>query len=229
MLPPELVSRGKSVRHEGATMLLLTDSAFEPVTLAELKAHAKLRASITVEDDKLTGLIVAARRVIEALTNKIIVQQVWEQTQDAMGSIYECKRGPVISVEKLEYIPDFDADTRVLYSSAGYTRSRNKIAARSAWPTHRGWQSWITTFKAGYASHDSLTGLTDEQRTAAETAARALIPHNLREAVLQLAGHLYEHREGQPMEIRYEVMAKNFATIPANIFTLVHEFMSWRL
>jgi len=210
-------------------MTLLNDSAFEPVTLAELKAHEKLRASVTVEDEKLTKLIVSARRVIEALTNKIIVQQTWEQVQDAAGGIYECKRGPVISIDKIEYIPDFDSDTKVLYTSTGYTRSRNKIAARSAWPTHRGWQSWITTFKAGYATHGSFAGLPEEQRTAAIAASRALIPENLREAVLQLAGHLYEHREGQPMEIRYEVMAKNFATIPANIFTLVHEFMSWRL
>lgn len=213
----------ETIRHEQVQLNLLADSSFECVTVAQLKEHLKLRTAVTAEDGRLGELITAAREVIEALTNKVLIQQQWEQVHDSVKEVTLFRRTPVISVSKVEYIAAMEADTRIEFASTGYTYSKNRLAARSAWPTHRGFQSFIVTYLVGFGSHDA------NPDDAAKTATRAEVPRGLRDAVMQLAGHFYENREGQPAEIKYEVMAKNFATIPPNILTLCSRYRSWSL
>jgi len=56
---------------------------------------------------------------------------------------------------------------------------RIKLKSGYSWPTHRGFASFIITIKAGYGD------------------AAADIPYSIKQAILQVIGHLYENRESQ--------------------------------
>jgi hypothetical protein len=71
--------------------------------------------------------------------------------------------------------------------------------------------------------------LPDAPVDADYTAARAAVPEDLRRAVIQYAGHLYENREGQGGAARYEVLAKAQGLMPANVVVLLEPFRDWSL
>lgn len=62
-------------------LTLVSGPSVEPITLTEAKNH--LRVDISDDDDLISGLIVAARRVTEAQLRRALVNQTWDYTIDA--------------------------------------------------------------------------------------------------------------------------------------------------
>lgn len=58
----------------------VSNPEIEPVTLAEMKLHLRTFGTDTTEDDKITGLIVAAREWAEDYTGRALVDQTWRLT-----------------------------------------------------------------------------------------------------------------------------------------------------
>jgi len=76
--------------------------AAEPVTLAEAKLHCK--ADAADDDTLITALIVAARQQAEHRTNRALVTQQWEYTQEAFTPLIELPKPSLASVQSVKYL-----------------------------------------------------------------------------------------------------------------------------
>jgi uncharacterized phiE125 gp8 family phage protein len=170
-------------------LVLTSGPAVEPVTLAEAKAH--LRVDGTAEDTLIASLIIASRLHIEAALGIALVTQSWSYFLDAWPPRAELTLPlrPVQSIAAVrlyaadESVDTLDADSYLL-DGAGVP-ARLVRAAALTWPRPGRVANGVeVAFVAGYG------------------AAAADVPAPIRQAVLLLVAHWYEHREpvaiGQP-------------------------------
>ena len=157
----------------------------EPVSLEEAKLH--LRVDSGDDNALITSLIKTARRFIESQTGKALIDQTWELRLDAAGETIPIPKAPLLSVvSKIEVISEAGVTSEVsssLYNSDTPQDSpgRVKLKEGCTWPDHRGFDSFIVTFVAGYG------------------ATATLVPDELRQGILQLVGHYYEGRQGEEL------------------------------
>lgn len=166
-------------------MSLVAAPAVEPVTLAEAKSH--LRVDITDEDSLITNLIVAARRLIESLTDLKLINQTWKLVRDDYPDDDELKIpvGPLSSVVSIK-TTDGDGNEET-FSSSEYIVDADSLLGRivlkdgSDWPSPDAGLQEINavevTFVAGHGTEASD------------------VPEELKLAVKMLVGHWYENRE----------------------------------
>lgn len=178
------------------------DATVEPVTLDEAKNH--MRVTHSDEDSLIDGLIVAARRSVEQFTWRACIDQTWKLTldefppahrgphtvtdhhlighHDRSGRIH-LPRPPLLSVTSITYTKE-DGTTET-FSASKYIVDTAAEPGRIALKDGESWPSddlqaiaaVEVEYKAGYG-----TGADD-------------VPRDLRQAILMLVGHLYEHRE----------------------------------
>src|SRR5262245_53160596 len=87
------------------TLRLITPPAFEPVTLAEAKAHCRI--VINDDDSLVANLISVARERAEHETGRSLMLQAWEQVQDELAGDVRLGMPPVIDVDLFSYVdPD---------------------------------------------------------------------------------------------------------------------------
>jgi uncharacterized phiE125 gp8 family phage protein len=158
--------------------------ATEPITLDEAKLH--LRVDSAADNVLITALIATARLLAERYTGRVLITTVMEMVYDDADESFELPYPPLKELTKIETISDAGVITEV--SSAIYdvnlstnTPGRVKLKNGNTWPTHRGFASFIVTFKAGYGD------------TAAD------VPDLIKQAILQTIAHLYENRSAQDM------------------------------
>jgi uncharacterized phiE125 gp8 family phage protein len=167
-------------------LVLTSGPAVEPVTLAEAKAH--LRVDDTVEDTLVGSLIVTSRLHVEAALGLALVTQGWSYFIDDWppGRELALPLRPIQSVAAVrlyaadESLQTLAADAYLLDGAGAPARlvRRNN----SAWPKpSRSANGIEIAFVAGYGN------------------AAANVPAPIRQAVLLLIAHWYEHRE--PVEI----------------------------
>lgn len=185
---------------------LSTPPASEPVTISDFEAQKKLTLDGS-EYDKVTGFLVAAREACEAFTRRAFIAQTWVASFDAMNGVsgndfwmldgvncqtvlmiprvIELPRPPLVSVDSIEYYSD-GSDTPTTFPSSLYqvsmigNRGRVMLRTGSVWPSGlRPMDSIVITYTCGYG-------------TANE------VPQSIKEAIVELAAHWYENREGQP-------------------------------
>ena len=101
-----------------------TAPAFEPVTLEE--AQAQVRNWQTGQEDILTGLIVAAREVLEEATNRTFVNAGFTYTRTGFpgSSRFEMPRSPLVSVTTVKYYDT--ANTQQTLDVAYYSAITNE-------------------------------------------------------------------------------------------------------
>jgi uncharacterized phiE125 gp8 family phage protein len=167
-------------------LILTAGPAVEPVTLAEAKAH--LRADGTAEDALIASLIVTARLNVEAASALALITQSWSYFLDAWprGRALTLPLRPVQSVAAVRLYDESGASTTLdpvtyLLDGAG---SPPRLVRQGAlhWPKPgRNANGVEVAFTAGYGS------------------AAADVPAPIRQAVLMLVAHWYEHRS--PVEI----------------------------
>ncbi len=161
---------------------LVTAPTIEPVSLAEAKAH--MRVDFSDDDDLITALVVAARQQAENHTNRVLLTQTWDWTLDRFPCTrtFEVPRPPLQSVSSITY-KDTNGDEQTFSSSkylvdTGSERGRISLADGESWPATKAEINAVTIrFIAGYG----------------DTAAT--VPQQIRQAILMMVGHLYEHRE----------------------------------
>jgi uncharacterized phiE125 gp8 family phage protein len=216
-------SHSGSARARGVDVTRTVAPEFNPVTAAQVIAHLKLPSgSSETNIDRIIGAVIGA---IEKNTNRGYIKQTIRQTHDQIGAMIKLWVRPVLEVVSIQTIPTMAADDLVLMDSADYAASidKDKIRPRSAWPSHRGFSSFIVTYNVGYNDHaDSPT---DEEIVTAQAA----VPEDVREAILQWIGHFYNNREGQSGEMKYEVIAKRIGVIPSNVAGLLEGYLDRRL
>ena len=182
----------------------------EPITLDEAKNH--LRVDSAADNALITGLIITARLLAERHTGRVFITTILEKIYDEAGESFELPYPPLQELIKIETISDAGIKTEV--SSDTYdadpsigTPGRVQLKNGCFWPTHRGFASFIVTFKAGYGD------------------AGSDVPDLIRQAILQTIAHLYENRgalEGTPA-------ARRIQNLPAGVAVLLSSYKVYTL
>lgn len=208
--------------YKGVAVRRTVSPAYEPFALETIKRHLKLPLSATNEDTTLTLYMTAARIWAEGYTNLSLMQQTYLQTFNNVDRIVKLLRKPVLSVESVKIIANSESDTLTTVLSSTYSLTEDGfLYARSSWPSHRNFKSFQITFKTGFAT------LPDSPTEGEIATARAAIPSNIQLAMLNFIGHMYENREGQGPDSKYEVNAKLAGNAPQNAVLLLEEYRPW--
>jgi uncharacterized phiE125 gp8 family phage protein len=167
-------------------LVLTAGPAIEPVTLAEAKLH--LRVDGTAEDTLISSLIVTSRLNVEAAVGLALITQSWSCFLDAWppGPALKLPLRPVQSIAAVRLYDDnavvttLAPDTYLLDGAGAPARLVRKAAL--AWPKPGRIANGIEiAFTAGYGN------------------AAADVPSPIRQAILLLTAHWYEHRS--PLEV----------------------------
>ncbi len=158
---------------------VLVAPAVEPVSLTELKAH--VRESSSDEDQLLERLIQVARERVEDFTRLALIERTVRFTYPGFGRGLPVPAWPVQSVSAVRYTATDGTDT--LLDAARYTvvSARPRVivpAYGDAWPAalpH--WNAVRVEVVTGFGG------------------APADVPAELRQAILMIAGTLFQHRE----------------------------------
>lgn len=168
---------------ESYGLTLTSGPGSEPVTLAEAKAHIRLEHD--ADDSLITGLIAAARKMIEQEYGVQMINATWKMTLDRFPS-YEITlaRGPIQSVTSITY-KDSDNVTQTV-SASDYLVDM---------PTKRIWPdsgfSWPSTYDApGNVSIIYVSGY----GTASD------VPEPWKLAIKMLVAGWYEQRESMQQQ-----------------------------
>jgi len=189
-------------------LVLTSGPAVEPVTLAEAKAHLRIDGS--AEDTLISSLIITSRLHIEAALGLALITQSWSYFIDAWpaGPTQPLPLRPVQAIAAVrlyaadESLTTVAPDTYLLDGAATPTRLVRKA---TVWPRpSRAANGIEIAFVAGYG------------------AAAANVPAPIRQSVLLLIAHWYEHRE--PVEI-----GSSRVSVPPMVSELLQPYRAVRL
>lgn len=160
---------------------LMTPPAVEPVTLAEAKAH--LRVTHADEDQLISTLISSARRVVEARSGLLLIEQTWTAFLDDWpdSGIIDMPLAPLLSVDSVATFGEDDIAATV--DPAHYYAD---TASRPPRLLLRGSRVWT---RPGRIANGIAIIV-----TAGFGATASAVPEPLRQAVLILVAHWFEHR-----------------------------------
>lgn len=164
-------------------LILQTAPASEPVTAAEAKAH--LRVTTSDDDTYISTLIIAARRHVETITRRALINQTWDYFLDCFpGSDKIVIPLPRLSSVTTVKYTDKDNVQNTLTASKYIVDTNNEpgqivLAYGESWPsfTPRPVNAVEVRFVAGYGS------------------SAASVPEGIKQAMLLLIGHWFENRE----------------------------------
>lgn len=122
------------------SLLLITDAATEPVTLAEARLHLRLASDYTTEDATISALIKAARRMAEHELGRALITQTWEEVLDAFpADEIELTMPKVLAITSIKYIDTDEVEQTI--TSTNYSLDSSKLpgwvkpAYGLDWPT----------------------------------------------------------------------------------------------
>jgi len=188
--------------------LVLTGApASEPVTVAEAKAH--LRVDGAAEDTLIASLIMTSRLHVEAALDLALITQSWRLVLDRWPQARHVvlPLRPLQTVEEVRVIAS-DGEPTIVAASAylvDAVRAPPRLVRRSPLP--------VPGREVGGIEIDFTAGYGD----AAED-----VPAPIRQALLQLVAHWYEHRE--PIEVGAADMA-----VPSAVSELLAPYRIKRL
>lgn len=161
-----------------------TDPANEPVTVGECRTH--LREDLIGQDSWIETAISAARELIEDLTWRALITQVWDIYYDDFpigGEPLELPLPPLQSVDQVDYV-DSDGNTQTLAASKYQVNEFAepailRAAYNETWPEVRDEtvKAVTVTITAGYGDDASD------------------VPKKYKQAHYFLIGHWYANRE----------------------------------
>lgn len=180
--------------------------ALEPVSVAEAKAHC--RVEIDADDALFSSMITRARRQVEDLTGRALVEQTWTATLDRWADEWDAadpfpfytsptqrrirlKPAPVASITSV--VVD-----GVTISAGAYALRGNELWVKPEVvdSTNELGGGIVVTFKAGFG------------------AAATDVPEQLKLAILMLVAHFYENREAtSPAGIYHQVTPFGFESL----------------
>jgi uncharacterized phiE125 gp8 family phage protein len=164
----------------------VTAPTYEPVSLAEAKAH--LRVDAEDEDILISSLIVAARQRCENYTNRSFVQRTLRADVDWFEDEIFLPYIPVASITHIKYYNAASPSVLTTLSSAVYSLSRNRVIRKygQVWPAVDSREGAVQiTYVAGYAS------------TSSPQYPPSNVPQAVKQSMLLYVGDMYENREAQ--------------------------------
>jgi uncharacterized phiE125 gp8 family phage protein len=188
-------------------LVLTSGPSTEPITVAQAKAH--LRIDDATQDILIASLILTSRLHIEAALGLALIQQSWRLTLDTAAPssppppAITLPLSPVITLSSIRTTAADGTVTTLAPSAARLDPGppARVIAAASSWPSAA---TVSLAFVAGFGP------------------AAADVPAPIRQALLLLVAHWYEHRD--PIEIGCSDTA-----IPQAVSSLLHPYRRPRL
>jgi uncharacterized phiE125 gp8 family phage protein len=187
------------------SLVLTAGPDVEPVSLAEAKAH--LRVDGSAEDTLIGSLIITSRLHVEAALGLALITQGWSYFLDAWPASGPHVRLPLRPVQSIAAVQLYAADESVeTLSPAIYLLDGAAVPPRLVrqgslpWPPPKRTANGIEiAFTAGFGD------------------AAGDVPAPIRQAVLLLVAHWYEHRE--PIEI-----GAAHTAVPHMVSELLHPY-----
>lgn len=162
------------------TLTTIAEPAAEPVSRDEVREAARVDAAEA--DSYLDGLIVAARRHVEAFTRRRLITQTVRLTCDGFRPLHPLPVAPVQSVSAVTYLDGAGA-TQTLASSAYRLVASREPPALSA--------VYGTTWPPVRADHDAVA----IDLVVGYGDAGSDVPADIRLAMQHLIAHWYDNRE----------------------------------
>ncbi len=183
-------------------LVMTSGPNLEPITITEAKAH--LRLDDTAQDTLIASLILTSRLHIEAALGLSLIQQSWRltlNTGSGASPLPSAIRLPLHPVSALTSVKSTSADGTITTLADRAARldpgpPAHVIAVAGAWPIG---DSLTFLFNAGFGT------------------AASDVPAPIRQALLLLVAHWYEHRD--PIEIGCSDTA-----IPHAVSSLLHPY-----
>lgn len=187
------------------TAYLLAGPAEEPISLVEAKAF--LKVDDTAEDTLITTLIGAARLHLEGVTGRALLAQSWRIVLDDWpeGGVVKLPVSPLMSVTGIAAIDDGGASHEIALAQFASEPDR-LIVPRvvTGMPMLQARQGLEIDYVAGYGSEPED------------------VPVDLRQALLGLVAHWYEHRDAV-------IVAGSGAIVPSGFDRVVAGYKRVRL
>lgn len=191
---------------------LVTAPTREPVELQDIERHLRLDIDYPEEQELLQLYITAARKRVEALTGRKLMNQTWKYYLEDWpeGDYIKVPYPPLVSVSSVKYR---DSDyTEQTMDSGDYRVLTNiepgiiALDYGAVWPS----DTLIGNAEAIYIEYICGYG-----------TARTSVPEELRIAIMQIVGTLYESRETTSPQMIVEV--------PETAYMLIEPFRISRL
>lgn len=161
---------------------LVTGPAVEPISLATAKVN--LRVDVDDDDTFISGLIVTARRYVEAVSARALISQTWDYVLDDWpDSPFTIPRPPLQSITSIKYVDEDGVEGTV--DSGDYVVDTFSEPGRVALASDASWPSDTLQPIAGVRIR-FVAGFGDEAADVPETYTKAMD---------LLIGHWYENRE----------------------------------
>jgi uncharacterized phiE125 gp8 family phage protein len=189
-------------------LVLSSGPASEPVTVAEAKAHLRLDGA--AEDLLIASLILTSRLHVEAALGVALMTQSWRLILDRWPAWPEVPI-PLRPIESITSVDVLAADgAPETMAASGY------ILDQHGWPPRliRTGMTWPAPGRVAAGIEIAFT--------AGYGAAASDVPAPIRQALLMLVAHWYEHRD--PIEIGSTVLA-----IPSGVSELLAPYREARL
>lgn len=168
----------------------------EPVTLAELQAHALGYNS--ADSAYMTRLIKIARELFEEYTGLALLEQTWTLTLEYFPDRIKLKKPPLRSVTSIAYF-DPNGDAQTVTSSIYRTKAHETFSyieedTDQSWPATQVRHDAITiTFKAGIYASDNGSP-TEAVDTDSGLYGQVRKFELAQQAIMILCDHLYRNR-----------------------------------
>lgn len=190
------------------SLVLSSGPATEPVSAAEAKAH--LRVDHTDEDPFIGSLIITSRLHIEAALGLALITQSWSYFIDRWPRSGELTL-PIRPVQSVSAVRLWQSDdTSTTAAPSAYLLDGTAIPPRLVWRS------------APHPIAGRRAKAIEVVLTAGFGSSPADVPAPIRQALLLLIAHWYEHRE--PVEV-----GEALAPIPVSVSELLAPYRSRHL
>lgn len=185
---------------------LIVPPAVTPVTVSEAKEHERISINDAAEDLLIQQQLFAATRFAEEFTRRAFVTQTWELRTTKIAQIIEIPRPPLLEIitnsvdaTSMVFTDLNDVDTAIQDDTWFVDNvdepGRLIFKANSTLPYGFPWWGWgWGCIPYGYMTLKFKAGYGVDEDTSVEN-----IPWEIKEAILQIFGFLYQNREGQPI------------------------------
>lgn len=159
---------------------IITPAETEQVTLAEARAHLRLPADLTDDDDLIRSLITAAREAAELFTGRAYSDAVYELRLDRWEDVVLLPVAPVTKIVRIEYLDAAGTPQPLAAGIAELDDHPDAPAVRLAYG-----QTWPALASRTAAVRIRFTA----------DPEKAPVPRSVVQAMLLTIGHLYANTE----------------------------------
>jgi uncharacterized phiE125 gp8 family phage protein len=164
---------------------LKTAAVLEPVTTADAKLHIR-HSDDTTEDVLIDRCVTAARMWVEDYTGRSLLTQTWQLSASGFpyGYLWLPRAAPLAATTPITFVKYYDSDNALqTLATSVYTTVAFSEPGALVLQVDQSWPS--VALRPDAVQVEYITGV----------ASASLVPKPLTQAILLLAGHLYENRE----------------------------------